>query len=62
MDVIRALTPDSGSYLNETDYFEPGWQHSFWGGHYPRLLEIKRRYDPQNLFRVHHGVGSENGT
>jgi FAD/FMN-containing dehydrogenase len=59
MDVIRALTPDSGSYLNETDYFEPGWQRGFWGGNYPRLLEIKRAYDPTNLFRVHHGVGSE---
>lgn len=23
------------------------------------LLEIKRAYDPANLFRVHHGVGSE---
>jgi len=62
MDVIRALAPDSGSYLNETDYFEPDWQRSFWGGHYPRLLQIKRTYDPHHLFRVHHGVGSENGT
>lgn len=59
MDVIRALTPGSGSYVNETDYFEPDWQHSFWGGNYPRLLEIKQAYDPRNLFRVHHGVGSE---
>jgi hypothetical protein len=25
----------------------------------PRLLEIKQAYDPANLFRVHHGVGSE---
>jgi FAD/FMN-containing dehydrogenase len=59
MDVLRALTPGAGSYVNETDYFEPDWQDSFWGPNYPRLLEIKRRYDPQNVFRVHHGVGSE---
>jgi FAD/FMN-containing dehydrogenase len=26
---------------------------------YQRLLEIKRRYDPDGLFTVHHGVGSE---
>jgi hypothetical protein len=59
MEPIRAVTPFSGSYLNETDYFEPDWQQSFWGDHYPRLLAIKRQYDPANLFRVHHGVGSE---
>jgi len=61
MDVIRALTPDSGSYVNETDYFEPNWQQSFWGANYARLAEVKRAYDPANLFRVHHGVGSEGG-
>ncbi len=59
MQGIRALTPDAGSYVNETDYFEPDWQQSFWGANYPRLREIKRRYDPAGLFRVHHGVGSE---
>ena len=26
---------------------------------YARLLQIKHKYDPGNLFRVHHGVGSE---
>jgi hypothetical protein len=26
---------------------------------YSRLLEIKQRYDPDGLFVVHHGVGSE---
>jgi FAD/FMN-containing dehydrogenase len=59
VDLVRAITPGSGSYVNETDYFEPDWQRSFWGPNYPRLLEIKRRYDPANVFRVHHGVGSE---
>jgi FAD/FMN-containing dehydrogenase len=59
MGVLRAATPGAGSYVNETDYFEPDWQDTFWGPNYPRLLEIKRRYDPQNMFRVHHGVGSE---
>jgi FAD binding domain/Berberine and berberine like len=56
---IRDVTPGSGSYVNETDYFEPDWQRSFWGTNYPRLLEIKQLYDPANMFRVHHGVGSE---
>jgi FAD/FMN-containing dehydrogenase len=57
--VLPAITPGAGSYLNETDYFEPDWQDSFWGPNYRRMLEIKRRYDPRNMFRVHHGVGSE---
>jgi FAD/FMN-containing dehydrogenase len=59
MAVLREATPDAGSYVNETDYFEPDWQRAFWGEHYPRLLEIKRRYDPTNLFTCHHCVGSE---
>jgi FAD/FMN-containing dehydrogenase len=56
---IRDAIPAAGAYVNEADYFEPDWQHSFWGDNYPRLLDIKRKYDPTNLFRVHHGVGSE---
>ncbi len=57
--VLRDATPGGGAYLNEADYFEPGWQESFYGRHYERLLAVKRRYDPDNLFHVHHGVGSE---
>lgn len=59
MKILREATPGGGTYANEADYFEPDWQSSFYGVHYDRLLEIKRKYDPDNLFRVHHGVGSE---
>jgi hypothetical protein len=42
MDVIRALAPRAGAYVNEADYFEPDWQASFWGANYPRLPEAPR--------------------
>lgn len=57
--IIRDATPGAGTYSNESDYFEPDWQQAFWGTNYERLLSIKRDVDPDNLFRVHHGVGSE---
>ena len=38
------------------------WQQAFWGAHYARLKQIKRRYDPEGLFFVHHSVGSEDGS
>jgi len=59
MAALRAAAPDTGAYVNECDYFQPDWQRAFWGPHYSRLLDIKRRYDPDGLFTVHHGVGSE---
>jgi hypothetical protein len=24
-----------GSYVSESNYFENGWQHSYWGSNYP---------------------------
>ncbi len=59
MAELRKLAPRSGSYVWETDYFEPNWQDLFWGDNYSRLLAIKRKYDPDGLFFLHHGVGSE---
>lgn len=59
MKRLRRVVPKPGSYLNETSYFEKDWQKAFWGDHYERLLRIKRHYDPDGLFFVHHGVGSE---
>ncbi len=59
MSQLRALVPNPGSYVSESSYFENGWQQSYWGSNYPRLAEIKRKYDPYGLFFVHNGVGSE---
>jgi FAD/FMN-containing dehydrogenase len=59
MTALRAAAPDTGAYVNECDYFQPDWQRAFWGRNHPRLADIKRRYDPDGLFFVHHGVGSE---
>jgi FAD/FMN-containing dehydrogenase len=59
MAAVRSVSGGSGSYVNESDFFEDDWQHSYWGDHYPRLVEIKRRYDPDNVFAVHHGVGTD---
>jgi hypothetical protein len=59
MAELRRLVPQPGSYVSESDYFEASWQQSFWGTNYPRLLDVKQKYDPDGLFFVHHGVGSE---
>ena len=59
MDALLKVAPRAGSYVSESDYFEHDWQRSFWGSNYPRLAAAKRKYDPDGLFFVHHGVGSE---
>jgi FAD/FMN-containing dehydrogenase len=58
-DELRKVVPDAGSYVSESDFFERNWQTAFWGVNYARLREVKRNYDPDGLFFVHHGVGSE---
>ena len=56
---FKAIAPDAGTYVNETDYFLPQWQQAFWGKNYEKLLAIKKKYDPDGLFYCHHCVGSE---
>jgi FAD/FMN-containing dehydrogenase len=59
MSELLKVAPGAGSYVSESDYFESRWQSSFWGPNYGKLAAVKRTYDPQGLFWVHHGVGSE---
>jgi FAD/FMN-containing dehydrogenase len=59
MDELLKVIDGPGSYVSESDFFDPKWQRSFWGTNYPRLAATKKKYDPDGLFFVHHGVGSE---
>jgi FAD/FMN-containing dehydrogenase len=56
---LRRIAPGARSYVSESNYFNPSWQQAFWGTNYSRLRAVKAKYDPDGLFFVHHGVGSE---
>ncbi len=56
---LRRVAPHGGSYVSESNYFLRNWQRAFWGSNYGRLRTVKKKYDPEGLFFVHHGVGSE---
>lgn len=57
--LLRDLEPDMGAYPNEADAYEPEFQESFWGDNYERLRAVKECWDPEGLFVVRSGVGSE---
>ncbi|KAK5994153.1 VAO-type flavoprotein oxidase [Cladobotryum mycophilum] len=62
LDPWREAAPASsfgGSYLNEGSVMEPYWQDDFYGSHYPELLRIKQKWDPNGLFYATTGVGSD---
>jgi len=58
-EALRKVAPQPGSYVSESNFFNASWQQAYWGEHYPRLRAVKKKYDPEGLFFVHHGVGCE---
>jgi FAD/FMN-containing dehydrogenase len=56
---LSTLAPGAPSYFSEASYFQKDWQQAHWGGNYGRLSAAKKKYDPDGLFFIHHGVGSE---
>ena len=46
-------TPSCHDVDNETPFYE-----RYWGKNYGRLLEIKHKWDPHNVFNHCHSVGS----
>ncbi|KAJ9611731.1 hypothetical protein H2200_004915 [Cladophialophora chaetospira] len=59
VEALRKLDPHSGAYVNEADPTEPNWQTTFWGSNYPRLLALKKKYDPKGIFWCKPCVGNE---
>ncbi|KAF2633887.1 FAD binding domain-containing protein, partial [Macroventuria anomochaeta] len=62
MPKIEAVTPGSGSYMNEADFQQKNWQTTFYGGNYEKLKQIKNKYDPNHIFYNLKSVGSETWT
>ncbi|KAI5122687.1 hypothetical protein M0805_009740 [Coniferiporia weirii] len=58
-ETLRSIAPDPGAYFNEGDVYEPDHESSYWGPNYPRLLEIKEKYDPLHLLDCWQCVGWE---
>src|SRR5579863_4783221 len=62
MNEPRAVASNNGAYVSESNFFESDFEQSYWGDNHARLAEIKKKYDPDGLFFVHNGVGSEQWT
>lgn len=59
VDEFINITPGMGAYINEASFNETNWQENFWGSNYPKLSEIKTKYDPNFLFYVTPGINAE---
>ncbi|KAF2097315.1 FAD-binding domain-containing protein [Rhizodiscina lignyota] len=58
MEKAKELAPDSGAYMNEAFPWTVDWQQDWWGeSSYMRLLEIKKRYDPDGLLSCWKCIG-----
>ncbi|KAF2114264.1 FAD/FMN-containing protein [Lophiotrema nucula] len=59
---MKMLARNTGAYMNEADPFDPDYEADFYGAHYQRLREIKREYDPHDVFYCRTCVGSSEWT
>ena len=53
----RSFASDEG-YQNFSDEAETGYLRAYYGTNLERLVEIKRKYDPDNLFRFAQSIPS----
>ena len=44
------------SYVNNLITEDGKKVHEVWGANYQRLVTVKRRYDPDNVFRLNHNI------
>ena len=58
-ELFEAASPfaTGGAYVNFLTQDEQGRVPAAYGGNYARLVALKRKYDPGNLFRVNQNIG-----
>ena len=58
MDMIREkqLTNER---RKQADPFQPNWQSHFWGSNYPRLKQLRKKWDPLGVFYAVATPGTE---
>jgi FAD/FMN-containing dehydrogenase len=54
-ETLRPYMADR-SYLNNLTAEDGRMAHHIWGANYQRLVTVKRRYDPDNIFRLNHNI------
>jgi FAD/FMN-containing dehydrogenase len=57
-DYADATAPlsDAGGYINFMSEDDDNRVPANYGSNYPRLVEVKRKYDPDNLFRANQNI------
>ncbi|KAF2177963.1 putative FAD-dependent isoamyl alcohol oxidase [Zopfia rhizophila CBS 207.26] len=57
---LEKATPGAGTYLNEIGaQWKGDWITELYGENYPRLLELKNKYDPDHTFYAWTAIGSD---
>jgi hypothetical protein len=59
VDELIKISKGMGAYPNEASFNETNWQDAFWGSNYPKLSQIKTKYDPDMVFYVTPGVNAD---
>jgi hypothetical protein len=57
---LKALySQGNHSYFSESAYAMEDYKVRYWGSNYERLLQIKQKHDPSNVFQCYNCVGLE---